>query len=106
MRTIIACLLSCLCTLAHADTTTVNDGCIRYLATGKVYEVELQIVDGQDLWPKYSWANVLTKYAIVFWDNDQATVIDVGVLGLVIDTGVNGKDLQGRQWKVAKRPWC
>ena len=106
MRAIIAFLLSCLCTLANAGTTTINDGCVKYLSTGKVYEVRLQIVDGQDLWPKYSWANVLTKYAIVFWENDEATVIDLGAFGLLMDTGVTGRDLQGRQWMVAKRPWC
>jgi hypothetical protein len=33
---------------------------------------------------KYSWANVLTKYAIVFWNNDEATVIDIGVFGLLM----------------------
>ena len=90
----------------NADTRIVNDGCVKYLATGKSYNVEVRIVDGEDLWPKYSWANVLTKYAIVFWSQDEATVIDIGVFGMNMDTGVRGKDLQGREWKVAKSPWC
>lgn len=106
MRATIIFLFIFLPALANAETTSINDGCVKYLATGKVYEVEVRIIDGGDLWPKYSWANVLTKYAIVFWDNDEATVIDLGVFGLLMDTGVTGKDLDGRQWKVAKRPWC
>jgi hypothetical protein len=96
----------CLCSSVHADTRIVRDGCVKYLATDKSYNVEVQIVDGEDLWPKYSWANVLTKYAIVFWSQEEATVIDIGVFGLNMDTGVQGKDLQGREWKVAKYPWC
>jgi hypothetical protein len=79
---------------------------VKYLGTGKVYAVPVRIVDGSDLWPKYSWAKVLTKYAIIFWNNEEATVIDVGVFGLLMDTGVEGTDLQGRRWKVARSPWC
>lgn len=106
MKVLFIFLFSLLPLQTHAETTTIHDGCVKYLATGKVYEVTVHIVDGDDLWPKYSWANVLTKYAIVFWDNDEATVIDLGVFGLLMDTGVTGKDREGRQWKVAKRPWC
>ena len=68
--------------------------------------MKINIVDGEDLWPKYSWANVLTKYAIVFWDQDEATVIDLGMFRLLMDTGVTGTDLEGGKWEVAKRPWC
>ena len=92
--------------LSIAETTTIDDGCVKYLATGRVYEVQVHIIDGGDLWPRYNWANVLTKYAVVFWDNDSATVIDLGVFGMLMDTGVDGTDLQGRRWKVARRPWC
>ncbi|MCW0221113.1 MAG: hypothetical protein OJI67_22480 [Prosthecobacter sp.] len=106
MRTILALLTAMFCTSVLADTTVIEDGCVKYIETGKVYNVRVNIVDGKDLWPKYSWANVLTKYAIVFWEKDEATVIDISVFGLLMETGVNGKDLQGREWKVAKRPWC
>ncbi len=106
MKVTIALLLTAICTSASASTTVIENGCVKYLETGKVYNVRVNIVDGQDLWPKYSWANVLTKYAIVFWDNDEATVIDISVFGLILDTGVDGTDLQGRRWKVAKQPWC
>ena len=92
--------------VSFAETTIIEDGCVKYLNTGKAYEVSYKIVDGKDLWPKYSWANVLTKYAIVFWNKDEATVIDISIFGLLMDTGVDGKDLQGNKWKVAKRPWC
>lgn len=91
---------------SRADTTIISDGCVKYLATGKVYNVKVRIIDGEDLWPKYIWANVLDKYAIVFWSQDEATIINLGVFGLLSDTGSNGKDLQGREWKVAKYPWC
>ena len=104
--TIILLLSSLFPSLSNADTTTIEDGCVKYLATGKVYEVKVQIVDGEDLWPQYSWANVLTKYAIVFWKNDEATVIDLGVFGLLMETGTIGTDRQGKKWKVAKSPWC
>jgi hypothetical protein len=98
--------VSFLPSLSNADTTIINDGCVKYLATGKVYEVKVQNVDGKDLWPKYSWADVLTKYAIVFWDNDEAIVIDLGVFGLLMETDTTGTDLQGRKWEVGRRPWC
>lgn len=107
MRKIIVIILSFFISFnVSADTRIVKDGCVKYLATGKIYNVEVQIVDGGDLWPEYTWANVLTKYAIVFWSQDEATVIDIGVFGMSMDTGVTGKDLQGREWKVAKYPWC
>lgn len=106
MGKLLAALLALACRSACADTTIIEDGCVKYLETGKVYNVTVSIVDGEDLWPKYPWANVLTKYAIVFWNQNEATVIDISIFGLMMDTGVTGKDLQGRQWKVAKRPWC
>lgn len=106
MRFLCALLLTCWTGATSADTQVIERGCVKYLETGKVYNVRVTIVDGKDLWPKYRWADVLTKYAIVFWDNDEATVIDISVFGLNMDTGVNGQDLQGRRWKVAKQPWC
>ncbi|UJW81181.1 hypothetical protein [Hydrogenophaga sp. SL48] len=106
MRSVSVLLLAFCCGVASADTTVIEDGCVKYLETSKVYNVRVNILDGEDLWPKYSWANVLTKYAIVFWDKDEATVIDISIFGLLMDTGVEGKDLQGRRWKVAKQPWC
>ena len=106
MRTLFALVLVLWCGTSFADTTVIEDGCVKYLETGKVYNVRISIVDGQDLWPKYAWANVLTKYAIVFWNKDDATVVDISIFGLLMETGVEGKDLQGRRWKVAKQPWC
>ena len=76
MRTLFALVLVLWCGTSFADTTVIEDGCVKYLETGKVYNVRISIVDGQDLWPKYAWANVLTKYAIVFWNKDDATVVD------------------------------
>ncbi len=105
-RTFVALVGLLTCWSAVAGSTIIEDSCVKYMETGKVYNVRFSIVDGADLWPKYSWANVLTKYAIVFWDKDEATVIDISVFGLLMDTGVNGTDLQGRDWKVARRPWC
>lgn len=96
-------LLSLYC---RAGTTTISNGCVKYLATGKVYELPVRIVDGMDLFAKFRWADPTSKYAIVFWKQDEATVIDLGPLGLYMDTGVDGKDLDGRRWLVAKTPWC
>ena len=99
-------MLAAACGSASADVRLIEDGCLKYLETGKRYEVRINIVDGSDLWPKYSWAQVLDKYAIVFWDRDEATVINLGVFGFLMDTGQEGKGLQGRRWKVARSPWC
>jgi hypothetical protein len=52
--------------VSNAGTTIIEDGCVKYLSAGKVYNLKVQIGDGEDIWPKYSWANVLNKYAIVF----------------------------------------
>ena len=52
----------------QADTTIINDGCVKYLATGKVYNVEVRIVDGEDLWPKASlpgWNANYSRWVIV-----------------------------------------
>lgn len=106
MRTILILLVALLSGSSFADTTIIENGCVKYIETGEVYNVRISIVDGKDLWLKYSWADVLTKYAIVFWDKNESTVIDISVFGLLMDAGGNGKDLQGREWKVAKRPWC
>jgi hypothetical protein len=57
-------------TAALADTKIVENGCVKYLETGKVYNVRFSI------------------------------------FGLLMDTGVDGNDLQGRRWKAAMQPWC
>ena len=106
MKFLLTLLVAATGSIAWADTMVIENGCLKYLETGKKYEVEIKIVDGGDLWPKYSWAQVLDKYAIVFWAKDEATVINLGVFGFYMDTGQEGKDLQGRRWKVAKTPWC
>lgn len=46
--------ISLLPSKAFADTRIIADGCLKYLASGKVYQVPIRIVDGEDLWPKYS----------------------------------------------------
>jgi len=43
-------LVACLfCTSSFADTTIIEDGCVKYIKTGKIYNVRVNIVDGQDL---------------------------------------------------------
>jgi hypothetical protein len=54
-------LIISLPSLSNAETTIINDGCVKYLSTGKVYEVEVQIIDGKDLWPKIQLGKRLNK---------------------------------------------
>lgn len=92
--------------VANAGTKVIQDGCLKYVATGKVYDVRIDIVDGTDLALKFGWANPLDKYAIAFWNQEEAVVINLGPFGFLMDTGNDGTDRQGRQWVVARRPWC
>lgn len=85
--------------LAHE----VTDVCAEYLGTGKKYKVEANIFTGSELNSKthsldYNW---LSKYVVIFWGKDQATVIELDSPFGVNVFGVEGKDQQGYRWSIS-----
>ena len=83
----------------------VLDVCATYSNSGKKYKVEGQILKGTELNQRtnsYDY-NSYSTYVVIFWANDQATIIELdyyfGSLGPI---GSDGKDQQGKPWKVEK----
>ena len=85
----------------------VLDVCATYSNSGKSYKVEAKIFSGRELNRRtrtFKYSSFST-YAIIFWSNDQATVIKLGnvIGGRISEIGSNtGVDQQGRPWSIKK----
>lgn len=84
--------------------------CIKYQTQNgwsQAYEVEGTILKGFDL-NRLTMSNSytpLSTYVVVFWDNNQATIIesDASMITLLESSG---KDQKGVMWKVKKGGIC
>lgn len=76
--------------------------CAKYKPTGKQYKVEATVLDGGELNDATSSLkyNVFSKYVVIFWERDQASVIELD-FGSVLAMGTDGKDQQGRRWEIS-----
>lgn len=104
-----------LCVAALAATTSVTASeratvCAHYQTDdgwSEGYKVEATIAKGTDLnqaTSSYNY-NGWSQYVVIFWGQDQATVIELDDPYLSsLDS--DGKDQQGRRWRVAKTSFC
>lgn len=69
---------------------------------GKSYKVQATLTTGQELnSATHSFDyNGFSKYVVIFWQDNQASVIEMDYPGLS-SYGVDGKDQQGRHWSVS-----
>lgn len=86
--------------------------CVKYqkqYGWSKGYSVDVNVIKGSTLNRKtgtYDYDSYAT-YAVIFWSNDQASVIKLNYYsGSFTATGTHGVDQQGRQWKLAKTNLC
>lgn len=90
---------------AQADAERV-DVCAHYAVNygwSDGHKVQATLTSGSDLNRATSSFNynAFSKYVVIFWDQGQASVIELDSPWLTyFDT--EGKDQQGRAWKVAK----
>tara|TARA_Y100000813_G_C23849291_1_gene205769 strand:+ start:62 stop:397 length:336 start_codon:yes stop_codon:yes gene_type:complete len=82
----------------------VLDACAEYKNTGEKYKIEIQIFKGSELNKKTNTFNYnsFSRYGVIFWSNDQATIIEFDYFLGSFPTlyGVNGKDQRGYPWEV------
>lgn len=80
----------------------VIEACATYIGTGKSYEVTVNLFEGSDLNQRTSSFdyNAFDKYAVIFWNNDQASVIELESSFCNTDFGCDGVDQQGYRWAI------
>jgi len=71
------------------------------------YKVNAQILSGYELNTATTLFNynALSKYVVIFWDQGEASVIELDFPFLTA-IGGSGKDQQGRKWNIAKTSIC
>ena len=99
----VAVISGCVFQVSAAFAYEVTDVCAEYVGTGKKYKVEANIFSGSELNSKthsYDY-NSFSKYVVIFWGKDQATVIELDSPFGVNAFGVDGKDQQGYKWNIS-----
>ena len=82
----------------------VNEVCAKYKNTNKEYKVQAHILSGTELNQKtkgYSY-NSYSKYAVIFWGKDEASIIELDYPGTINSFGTDGKDQKGYKWEISK----
>lgn len=84
--------------------------CAKYLAEygwSKNYKVQATILNGSELnqATKSFEYSALATYVVIFWDRDEASVIEMSwpLLGVM---GVQGQDQRGITWEIQKAGIC
>lgn len=86
--------------------------CVKYETRNgwsKGYHVDVNTLKGSELNRKTnSWDyNSYSTYAVIFWSNDQASVIELNYfIGSFSVHVTNGVDQRGRKWKLSKNSIC
>lgn len=105
MRVFLAAMFSIAIASAAAGATQ-QLACAVYLNTNTAYKVEITLISGSELnqaTGSLSY-NVLATYAVVFWADGQATVIELDMFfGSLNEIGTYGSDQDGRPWHVSSR---
>jgi len=81
-----------------------TSACAKYLNTNKAYKVDVTIIRGSELNQKtYSFDyNGLATYAVIFWSDNQASVIELDFfVGSLSPFGTRGYDQEGRPWEIS-----
>ena len=107
MRLVVA-LLVCLLPIKAAADYRVMDVCARYVPTGSSYEVEAQVIRGDELNERVGgyWYNVFDMYVVIFWADSQATIIELNFPQAPGAFPSTGYDQEGREWTVSTSSLC
>lgn len=94
----------------HAGAAERETICAKYRVEygwSKGYQVEATILKGYELNQATRSLNYTSysTYVIIFWDKDQASVIEMSFPYLSY-VGQEGEDQQGRKWEIAKTSVC
>ena len=88
---------------SFADNYQVLTVCAKYKNTGKEYKVNAQIMSGTELNRRtrsYDY-NSFSKYAVIFWAQDQVSIIELDYPGTVSTWGTDGTDQRGYKWELS-----
>ena len=89
---------------ANAQTEyTVQTVCAKYIGTGKSYKVEAQIMKGSELNRRVGGYNFTSynKYVIIFWGEENASIIELDYSYGPSAMGTEGKDQNGYRWEIS-----
>lgn len=80
----------------------VVEACATYVGTGESYEVTVNIFEGSELNQRTSSFdyNSFDKYAVIFWGDDQASVIELESSICNTDFGCDGVDQRDYKWEI------
>lgn len=77
--------------------------CLRYIPTGQKYAVNGYLWNGTDLSRATGQGFELNRlYAIIFWDQNQASTIRLDYNSRPTNVGFGGTDQNGARWHVAR----
>ncbi|NGP90277.1 hypothetical protein [Fodinibius halophilus] len=86
--------------------------CVKYQTQSgwsKGYSVDVNVMKGSTLNQKtgtYNY-NSYSTYAIIFWSEDQASIIELSYFsGSFTAYGTQGTDQRGRKWQLSKTTLC
>lgn len=80
----------------------VLEACATYVGTGKSYEIDVNIYDGRELNERTSSYdyNSYDNYVVIFWSNDEASVIELDSSFCNTDFSCDGVDQRGYKWEI------
>lgn len=87
-----------------ASASEQVDICAVYSNTGSLYHVTATAISGSELNQATNTFNynVFGHYIVIFWAQDQATVIEMsGISGTPSFIQESGTDQQGRSWEIS-----
>ena len=110
MKRIIFALCVSLLILPRAHAAEKETVCAKYRADygwSKGYKVEATILKGGELNQATRTFNYnsLSTYVVIFWDKDQASVIEMN-WPYLSPIGQEGEDQRGIKWEIAKTTIC
>ena len=91
--------------VSNAYAKEILEVCATYENTGKSYAVEAIILEGSELNSETNSFNYnsFSTYAVIFWSNEQASVIELdNFFGSIGIFGTNGNDQRGYPWKIVE----
>lgn len=104
-KSVFLCAFLTVSPLAAAAYETL-EVCATYSNTGSSYKVQANTMKGSELnklTKSYNYTSY-SKYAVIFWADDQASVIEFPSYCSFSSFGCNGTDQRGYPWSV-KRGW-
>ena len=92
--------LAICCNGQAAERKTV---CATYKPTNRSYKVEATLLMGSELNQKTNSFDYVSfsKYVVIFWKENQTSIIELDFSFGPGPFGTDGKDQQGREWEIS-----